>query len=75
MAIAVVPLLIMSVFTVYAQEERTLKEVLLENGLMRAEITDLEAKLASREATNLAAQNQEPPPGQVEVTPLSTISC
>ena len=69
MAIAVVPLLIMSVFTVYAQEERTLKEVLLENGLVRAEITDLEAELASREAANLAAQNQEPPPGQVEVDP------
>ena len=69
MAIAVVPLLIMGVFTVYAEEERSLEEVLFENGLLRAEIADLEAALESREAAFAANQNQEPPPGQVEVDP------
>ena len=68
-ALAVVLLLIMGVFSVSAQEERTLQEVLLENRYLRAEIADLEAALESREAADLAAQNQEPPPGQVEVDP------
>ena len=68
-ASAVVLLLFMGVFSVYAQEERTLQEVLLENGLLRAEIANLETELESRAAAGIAAQNQEPPPGQVEVDP------
>jgi S1-C subfamily serine protease len=73
-AIVVVPLLIMGVLTVYADEpvsdeERSLKDVLFENELLRAEIADLEAELEYREAAFAAQQNQEPPPGQVEVDP------
>jgi len=69
MAIVVVTLLIMGVFTVYPEEERSLQEVLFENGLLRDEIAALEAELESRETAFTATQNQEPPPGQVEVDP------
>ena len=67
MAVAAVPLLILGVFTVYAdepiaEEERSLEGVLLENSLLRAEISNLEAVFA-------AEQNQEPPAGYVEMDP------
>ncbi|GEM_PF-1905646 len=60
-------LLIMSVFTVYAQEERTLQEVLLENELLRSDIDRMKADFEYREAENTANQNQDPPPGYIEI--------
>lgn len=61
----VVTLLVTGVFTVYAEEERSLQEVLFENGLLRDEIAELEAEFESFTAT----QNQELQSGQVEVDP------
>lgn len=64
---AVFSLLIMGVFTVYAQEERTLEQVLFDNELLRSDIDRIKADIEYREAESTANQNQDAPPGYIEI--------
>jgi S1-C subfamily serine protease len=67
MAIVVVTILIMAVFTVYADEERSLQEIIWENQLLRMEISDLGAEIESIDDFITAERNLDIPPGMVEI--------
>lgn len=66
-AIVIVSILLMVVFTVYADEERSLEDITQENQLLRMEIANLEAEIESIDASITAQRNREIPPGTVEI--------
>jgi S1-C subfamily serine protease len=66
-AIVLLSILITAVFTVYADEERSLEEITQENQLLRTQIANLEAEIESIDAFITTERNKEIPPGTVEI--------